>query len=54
MIVHTRRQTALAFFALLGVPLTFAACGFALGLVEALLYNLFASRLGGMDLTLEQ
>ena len=37
--------TALAFLALLGMPLLFAASGFVAGAVVAIIYNL-ASRLG--------
>ena len=38
--------TALAFFALIGMPLIFASFGFIVGLILAVLYNLF-SRLFG-------
>ena len=41
--------TALAFFALVGMPAIFGACGFALGLVEALLFNIFARWFGGFE-----
>lgn len=41
--------TALAFFALIGMPVTFAASGFVLGLVEALLFNGFARWFGGLE-----
>ncbi len=34
--------TLLAFGALIGMPLIFAAAGFILGILEAVLYNLFA------------
>ncbi len=37
--------TALAFLALFGMPLIFAAGGFALGLIEAVLFNLLAKRM---------
>ncbi len=40
--------TLLAFLALPVMPLFFAALGFILGVVEALLYNFFAKRLGGI------
>lgn len=42
--------TALAFLALIGMPVIFAALGFAAGIVEAVLYNQVASRFGGMEL----
>ena len=41
--------TGLAFFALLGMPLILAAGGFCLGLLEALLYNIFAKWHGGIS-----
>ena len=34
--------TALAFLALIGMPIVFATFGFIVGLIEAFLYNLFA------------
>tara|TARA_Y100000310_G_C20628048_1_gene787048 strand:+ start:411 stop:731 length:321 start_codon:yes stop_codon:yes gene_type:complete len=46
--------TVLAFGALVGMPIIFATFGFILGLVEALLYNLFARRFGGIEMELEQ
>ncbi len=42
--------TALAFLALVGMPATFAAFGFALGIVEAVLYNRMVGRRGGVEL----
>jgi len=44
--------TALAFLAIFGMPLAFAIGGAILGLVEAILYNLFAKWLGGVELDL--
>lgn len=41
--------TALAFLALAGMPLIAAVCGFALGLVEAILFNLSAGWFGGIE-----
>ncbi len=41
--------TALAFLALLGMPLLFAACGFAFGLIGAPLYNVYAWLTGGIE-----
>jgi len=41
--------TALAFLALLGIPILFACIGFAIGLIEALVYNLFAKWVGGIE-----
>ncbi len=38
--------TALAFLALFGMPVIFAAFGFMAGLVEAVLYNIFAKWFG--------
>jgi hypothetical protein len=46
--------TALAFLAIVGMPLIFTMCGVVLGLVGALLYNLLAGRFGGVDLDLLQ
>ena len=40
--------TMLAFGALLGMPIIFAIYGFAVGILEAFLYNLFAARFGGV------
>lgn len=42
--------TALAFLALLGMPAIFAAVGFVLGIIEAILFNLLASWYGGIQL----
>ena len=41
--------TALAFFALLGMPVIFAAFGLILGLLEAYLFNIFAKWFSGID-----
>ena len=45
--------TALAFFALIGMPIIFAAFGFIIGIVEAILYNMFGKWFGGVEITLE-
>jgi hypothetical protein len=45
--------TALAFLALIGMPLLSAVIGFILGLVEAFLYNIFAGWFGGIQLDFE-
>ena len=42
--------TALAFLALIGMPITFATFGFLLGLIEAVLYNLLAGWFGGVEI----
>jgi hypothetical protein len=42
--------TALAFFALLGMPIIFAAFGIILGLLEAYLFNVIAKWFGGINL----
>lgn len=42
--------TALAFLALIGMPIVFALGGAILGLVEAMLFNLVARRLGGIEI----
>ena len=42
--------TGLAFLALLGIPIIFAAFGFILGLLEAYLFNIFAKWFGGIQL----
>ena len=46
--------TALAFLALIGMPITFAAFGFIVGLIEVFLYNLFARWFGGIEIDFEQ
>ena len=46
--------TALAFLALIGMPVMFAAFGFVLGLIQAPLYNLFATRFGGIEIEIIQ
>ena len=44
--------TALAFFALIGMPLIFASFGFIVGIILAVLYNLFSRLFGGANLDL--
>ncbi len=44
--------TALAFLALLGMPLAFAVVGGILGFVQAMLFNLIAPRFGGVEVEL--
>lgn len=46
--------TVLAFGALIGMPLIFATGGFVLGLVEAVLYNVLAKKIGGLNLEFQQ
>ena len=46
--------TALAFLAIIGMPIVFASFGFIVGLIEVYLYNLFAPLIGGIDLDIEQ
>lgn len=46
--------TALAFMALLGMPIIFALAGFMTGLAEAFLYDLFARWLGAFELDLSR
>jgi hypothetical protein len=46
--------TALAFFALIGMPVIFAAFGFISGAIGAVLYNLVAGRVGGIEMDFEQ
>jgi hypothetical protein len=45
--------TALAFLALIGMPLIFAIFGFVVGIFEAILYNVFAKWFGGIELNIE-
>ena len=45
--------TALAFLALLGMPLLFATIGFIVGIIGAPLYNIFARITGGIDIEFE-
>jgi len=42
--------TALAFLAIIGMPLLGGACGFVVGIVEAALYNVSLRWWGGMTL----
>ena len=42
--------TALAFLALIGMPIVFASGGAVLGLIEAVLFNLFAKWIGGVEI----
>ena len=42
--------TVLAFGALIGMPVLFAAFGFVAGAVGALVYNLFAKWFGGVEI----
>ena len=44
--------TALAFFAIVGMPLSFAFFGFIAGVILAVLYNLFSRVFGGADIDL--
>ena len=44
--------TALAFFALIGMPLIFASFGFIVGIILAVLYNLFSRLFGGANIDL--
>lgn len=46
--------TALAFLALIGMPIIFATFGFIIGLIEAFLYNIFARWFGGIEIDFEQ
>lgn len=46
--------TVLAFGALIGMPLIFATFGFFLGLLESLIYNIFAKWLNRIDINFEQ
>ena len=46
--------TVLAFGALIGMPLVFAAIGFVAGAIGALLYNFVAKRVGGIEMDFEQ
>lgn len=45
--------TALAFLALLGMPLLFAAVGYVAGIIEAILYNFYARRTGGIEVDID-
>lgn len=46
--------TALAFLALIGMPIIFASCGLIAGTIGAVLYNLVASRVGGIEMHFEK
>jgi hypothetical protein len=45
--------TALAFMALIGMPVMFAAFGFVAGAIGALVYNVVAGWLGGIKLEMD-
>jgi len=42
--------TVLAFGALLGMPAIFAVIGFVSGLIEAVVFNMFSGKFGGLEL----
>lgn len=46
--------TALAFFALIGMPISFGLVGFVAGAIQASLYNFLAKRFGGIETGFEQ
>ncbi len=46
--------TALAFMALIGMPLLFGAAGFVAGGIGAVFYNLLARRFGGIEVDIGQ
>jgi hypothetical protein len=46
--------TALAFLALIGMPIIFAIFGFMAGAIGAVLYNLVARWFGGIEMDFEQ
>jgi len=45
--------TAIAFLALIGMPIIFYVIGFVAGLIEASLYNLFVGWFGAIELDIE-
>jgi hypothetical protein len=45
--------TVLAFGALIGIPVIFMIAGFLLGIIEAILYNIFARWFGGLKIDVE-
>jgi hypothetical protein len=46
--------TALAFLALVGMLAIFATSGILVGAIGAFLYNVFAGRVGGVEIDVEQ
>jgi len=46
--------TILAFGALIGMPVLFATIGFLLGIIEAILYNLFTKWFSGLNVNFKQ
>jgi hypothetical protein len=46
--------TALAFLALIGMPVIFGAFGFITGAIEAYLYNTASKWFGGIEIDIEQ
>jgi hypothetical protein len=49
----TSCRVALAFLALIGMPIIFAAFGNVAGAIGAFLYNLFARWFGGLEMDFE-
>ena len=45
--------TAIAFLALIGMPIIFYVIGFVAGLIQAFLYNLFVGWFGALELVIE-
>ena len=46
--------TALAFLALIGMPVLFGVAGYVAGAIGALVYNLIADHFGGIEVELEE
>jgi len=46
--------TALAFLALIGMPVMFAIIGYSIGIIESLFYNLLVSRFYTIELKFEK
>ena len=46
--------TLLAFGALIGIPIIFITIGFLSGIIEAILYNVFAKLFGGITINFNQ
>jgi hypothetical protein len=46
--------TALAFFALIGMPILFAVFGYVTGIIGACLYNVTSKWFGGIDINIQQ
>lgn len=52
--IGLNKGTALAFMALIGMPVIFASCGLIAGAIAALFYNLYAKWFGGLEIEFDE